>query len=346
MLSRLVRPAFSASMRIQAGRRTLSTLKDKERGEEAKYFRDLENKKIAEMKANMENILKLSDDDDKKEALIELLAAKPEEPKGLIAKLGLNDWKMAVPIGVLCAIPVISNEVLMINEEFTLASMFAIFCASMYTNVGAMVGKSLDETREAVYTQLKKVDENFLSELQSTKASTEKLLTLEEDLKSMDNLIDDMTQAKAETMNAAIQHQYRDAIVKKLDALVSLEDNVAAQVRNRMVTKVRADVVNSFSTDKKSKENALNQAIDVLTKGANAKLGKDIVGESFTAAIKSYRDGYAKTPAGSDDILVKLEKEMKNIAVAPTIDDQGGNVYVIAPVVGAAKVVAAAGGKH
>jgi hypothetical protein len=47
-----------------------------------------------------------------------------------------------------------------------------------------------------------------------------------------------------------------------------------------------------------------------------------------------------------DDTLVKLEKEMKNIAVAPTIDDQGGNVYVIAPVVGAAKVVAAAGGKH
>jgi hypothetical protein len=36
---------------------------------------------------------------------------KKEEKTGLIAKLGLDDWKFALPMGLFVGIPALSNEV-------------------------------------------------------------------------------------------------------------------------------------------------------------------------------------------------------------------------------------------
>ena len=52
--------------------RCLSTMAEKQKGEESKYFRAEEEKKIAEMKANMEKIL-AGADSDAKEELVSLL---------------------------------------------------------------------------------------------------------------------------------------------------------------------------------------------------------------------------------------------------------------------------------
>jgi hypothetical protein len=71
----------------------------------------------------------------------------------------------------------------------------------------------------------------------------------------------------------------------------------------------------------------LNQAIAVLTAGPGSKRGKDVVGAAFGKAVQSYREAYAKMPAGSDDILVQLEKDMAAVAVAPVLQYKGGNVY-------------------
>ena len=68
------------------------------------------------------------------------------------------------------------------------------------------------------------------------------------------------------------------------------------------------------------------------TTGSSAKLGKDIVGEAFGSALKTYRDSYSKMAPGSDEILVNLEKEMQAICSAPVIEGQGGNVYVTHPI--------------
>jgi hypothetical protein len=132
--------------------------------------------------------------------------------------------------------------------------------------------------------------------------------------------------------NYAEEHKYRDAIVKKLDSLVSLEEAASFAIRKRMLTTVKSDVVSMFATDKAAKEKALNQAIAVLTAGQTGKMGKDVVGEAFGSAIKNYREKYAKLPAGSDEILVNLENDMKSVAAAPVVDVAGGNVYDAFPI--------------
>lgn len=37
--------------------------------------------------------------------------SKDAEEKSMVEKLGLNDWKFAVPVGLLVGIPAVSNEV-------------------------------------------------------------------------------------------------------------------------------------------------------------------------------------------------------------------------------------------
>jgi len=310
--------------------RSLSDMTDKRKGEESKYFRQQEENRLNDMRAQMEAILK-SDDAEKKEDLLELLATKKDEDQGIISKLGLDDWKVAVPIGVICAIPVMKNEILMINEEFTLAAVFMVFCSTVYVNLSGMIGKSIDSETAAIANSLKNVDEVLLEEITESVKANKEILDLEQDIKDVNALIDDLSSAKAQALTQGEVHQFRDEIAKKLDALVALEEKVTGAVRTRMLNKVRSDVIASFTSDKKAKENALNQAIAVLSAGPNAKLGKDVVGESFAAAIKTYKDDYAKAK-GPDEIISTLEKDMASIAVAPVPSSAGGNVYTVSPV--------------
>jgi hypothetical protein len=42
---------------------------------------------------------------------------KEEEKTGLIAKLGLDDWKFALPMGLFVGIPALSNEVIIFESQ-------------------------------------------------------------------------------------------------------------------------------------------------------------------------------------------------------------------------------------
>lgn len=311
-------------------RQTFSTLLDKkELGEEVKFIRGQEAKRKEEIRAKMEEILALEDSNEQKVELLEMLEEK--KPDSLISKLGLDDWKFALPFALLLGIPAVSNEVLVIDAEMQLSACFILFCSTMYTQVGPMLSKSLDEYGNNIYNEVKVVDEALHSQIKNAIEADELALTLEEDFKQYFSLTDQLAVVQADVLNRTEQHKYRESIVKKLDSLYALEESAAAAIRARMITTVKADVISTFKSDKKVKESALDQAIAVLSAGAGAKMGKDIVGEAFTKSLKNYKDVYSKQPAGSDPILVQLEKDMKAIATPPVIESKGGNVFLTNP---------------
>ena len=131
---------------------------------------------------------------------------------------------------------------------------------------------------------------------------------MEADIASVHSLMDDLAQAQAQALNMAEEHKYRDAIAKKLDSLVALEEAAVASIRARMLTKVKAEVIKTFSKDAAAKERALEQAVAVLKAGAGGKMGKDVVGDAYVSSLKAYKEQYAKLAPGSDEILVQLEK--------------------------------------
>lgn len=190
-----------------------------------------------------------------------------------------------------------------------------------------MVSKSLDDSINEIKNEMNAVDDTIQQQLHSAMDINKKSLGVEEDYKEFYTLTDQVAIAQADVLNHAEKHHLREAIAKKLEALQTLENTVASAVRTRMLSTVKADVIDTFKNDKAAKEAALNQAIAVLSSGVNGKRGKDVVGESFHKSLNKYKDDYAKKPAGSDEILIQLEKDMAAIAAAPIPASKGGNVF-------------------
>jgi F0F1-type ATP synthase membrane subunit b/b' len=223
--------------------------------------------------------------------------------------------------------------VLVLDAETQLVACFILFCSTMYTQVGGMIGKSLDDYSKDIYDNLKNVDNSMLEQINTAVEADKQVLSIEEDFKQFCEITNNIAIAQADVLNHREAHAYREAVVKKLDSLHALEESAVYAIRTRMLTQVKAEVVNTFTNDKKAKEAALNRAIEVLASGAKGKLGKDIVGEAFSQALNNYKDAYAKQPAGSDPILKQLEKDMAAVAQAPVVDSKGGNVFVTHPLI-------------
>jgi hypothetical protein len=129
-----------------------SVIEKKEHADEARYIREIENRRKEEIRANLERIMALEDSHEEKTNLVGLLgiflfhfiismssivtinivAEKKKEDTGLINKLGLNDWKFAIPTAMLLSVPLIKNEVCNLPPPFIL---FLIIFSCLYFSI-------------------------------------------------------------------------------------------------------------------------------------------------------------------------------------------------------------------
>lgn len=253
----------------------------------------------------------------------------PKEKKTFIEKWGLNDWKIAVPVGILTIFPLIENDLLLVDADMMITGCFALVCGTMYNQFGHVVDNNAKEAIELEYKALRAVDNAMYDQIKAGIDANTEALTAKEELAALFQIQHELKVAEAEVLTNIEAHKYREAIVAKLDALQALEEAAVREIRAKMISKVQADVLDTFKNDKKAKENALNQAIAVLASGANAKMGKDVVGEAFTQSLANFRENYAKQPEGSDPVLVKLKEELAVVGKAPAIEAKGGNVYTL-----------------
>lgn len=307
-------------------------IQEKGKGDEDAYFRKIDAEKKAQLRASFEKILE-SEGSEKNEILGLLGSAEEPKQTSLFA-----DWKFAIPISMMVGIPVVTNEVLIINEETQLLACFILFCATAYNSGAPVIHQYCEDIREKDFKLFQAADEYLLRDLTEAVKANEKCLGMEETVKDIYGLTDNLSVAQADLLNSIEQHKLRDVVAKKLSSLVAIEEAASSAIRARMLTQVRADVVKAFTSDKTAKDNALSQAISVLSAGTSAKLGKDVVGDSFKTALSSYRNAYSKLPAGGDDILVQLEKDVAAVVKLPAFDSlDAGNVYVTHPLPGFAK---------
>jgi len=313
-------------------------IQEKGKGDEDAYFRKVDLEHKAKLRASFEKILESEGSAEKQEILEILGGAEEPKEKSLFSKLGFDDWKFALPISMMVGIPIVTNEVLIINEETQLLACFILFCATAYNSGAPIVHQYCEDIREKDFKLFQAADEYLLRDLTEAVKANEKCLGMESTVKDIYTLTDNLSVAQADLLNSIEQHKLRDAIAKKLGSLVAIEEAASSAIRTRMLNKVRSDVVNTFTSDKAAKDNALSQAISVLASGASGKLGKDVVGESFKNALSSYRTAYSKLPAGGDEILVQLEKDVAEVVKIPAYDSlDAGNVYVTHPMPGFAK---------
>jgi len=282
----------------------------------------------------MEKILALEDSHEDKKDLVNLLGTKAvaEHQQTLWRKFELNDWKIALPLVLFLSVNAVANDIVEPSVDAFLAIVFALWAGKLANVTGPGLAKSLDEDSVAEFKEVSAVEEFLFDKIKDAISANELAITMEEDYLKHNELTDALNVAQADVLNHMEVHKYRDAIFKKLESLAALEESAITAIRQRMLTRVHKDVVSSFKSDKKLQEAALTQAIAVLSGGPGTKLGKDIVGSTFVSALQSYREGYAKQPAGSDEILTQLEKDMASVAAAPVVESKGGNVFLISPI--------------
>ena len=213
------------------------------------------------------------------------------------------------------------------NNETEFAALVILFIVTLYKQVGPSVGAHFESVRKASEAEVLATDAAVEEQLKSSIKADQLALTLAEDYKQLFSLEDHLGAAQAEVLNQITAQKFRDETIKKLESLYAVEEAAVGAIRTRIINTVKEDVVKTFKSDKKAQDAALAHAISVLGSGPGAKFGKDVVGGVFANSLKSYRENYAKQPAGSDPILVQLEKDVAAISVAPVVEAKGGNVY-------------------
>lgn len=327
-------PAFKKFVNAPVAARAFSVnniLDSKEMAEETRYIRRMEARRQEELRANIERILSMEDSHEEKKKIVELLEKK-DEKKGWIEKLGLDDWRYALPVGLMIGVPAVAKEWIIIDAEFLLTSSFLLFCASFYNHVGPLIAQALDTHIKESEDVFKSLDATAERQINESIAENKTALSLHEDFSNLYSLTDQLSAAQAEILNSQEEHKYREAVIRKLDSLYAIEEKASSAIRRRMLSTVQHDVLELFKNDRKAKDDALNQAINVLSGGANAKLGKDIVGAAFSSALSNYMADYQKQAPGSDPILVQLEKDIAAVSEAPEWSVKKENVYVSHPV--------------
>jgi hypothetical protein len=177
----------------------------------------------------------------------------------MLKKLGLDTWHAQVAAGVGLAIPLLINEVICIEIEMLLLPPFFYYCSQVYTHVMPGVYASVNESIEeqkAEYDAMESAEyQGHFDSLDTYKS----YVSLEEDMKELYKVTDDLVAMSAEAKIAKTKFEFRDSIAKKLDSLVALEEAAAFNIKTRMLKDVKANVESTLASDKKIKDEALKQ---------------------------------------------------------------------------------------
>lgn len=316
--------------------RRMVTLEQKEQGEEAAYIRRMENERAEARKAKMEAILARHESDEEKQRLLGIVDdEKPvvnEREIGFFQYLGLDDWKIALPVAMCFLPPLIHHQVIIVDYKFYLVGAFCVMWHAYDAVVIPIWSEKTDWIREDITSFWKKVDDHAVEELDQSIKSNEEFLESRAYFEEMFKAVDVISETRAVAMNKANKNYVHQSVQKKLDALVSLNEATNAAIRADMTESIKAEVLKNLSQSK-VKESALNQAIANLGAGVSSPRGKDIVGQEYAKAIANYKAGLSAKDHRVHDITAKLESEIAEICKPIDVPEKAGNVYETHPVV-------------
>jgi Mitochondrial ATP synthase B chain precursor (ATP-synt_B) len=199
-------------------------------------------------------------------------AAAPESSKGLW------DPIYSIPIGIAFAIPAISYEWYLVNEETQLAACFIAFCSIVYKQFGGAIYDVLEEDGKRILEEQNKVEDQILDVLQRKRHD----IVMQE---SVVKDAEDIMALKIETyekLNAAgkikPQHDFKAQMEKILTLMQAEEANSKEKAKVAMMEEATAAVMQELITNKAMQKASLDNAILVL-KGS--KGGTDPVKDAY-----------------------------------------------------------------
>jgi len=232
----------------------------------------------------------------------------------VLKEIGLDKWQYQLPLGIWLAVPVISNEVLMLSEETQLVGVFAAFCGASYVLGNQAVADMLDAKGAAIIAQHNALEDEAIASIKEVVDAHQGRVALLGELQAVSAAQAEALGLLKAAKTMELKHAVRDSIVKKLDTLVAKDELVTAGIQAKMVAEASAAVTGQFgSADVKAK--ALAEAIDALsTPDAKPALVTDLFAAHFKASAASASAKMGKDVKLSAAAVAELNDELVALA--------------------------------
>ena len=232
----------------------------------------------------------------------------------MLKDLGLDKWQYQLPLGIWLAVPVISNEVLMLSEETQLVGVFAMFCGASYVLGNQAVADMLDAKGKAIIAQHNALEDEAIASIKEVVDAHAGRVALLGELKAISGAQAEALGLLKAAKTMELQHAVRDSIVKKLDTLVAKDELVTAGIQAKLVADAAAAVTGQFASPE-VKTKALTEAIDALSSpDAKPALVTDLFAAHFKAAATSAAAKQGKEVELPAAALAELNDELAALA--------------------------------
>ena len=192
----------------------------------------------------------------------------------------------AVPAGIFAGIPIIHNQVLVLNEETQLVGCFAAFVITAYTQGGAAVAKMLDDKAQAIIEEHSASEDKSIREVEDLIAAHKTRLAALDDLSKMEQASTEYEAKAAALAPKILNHEVSTAVEKALASILGKEGAEKEKLSKQLARDAVLSVTESFNKDAKAVDTSTKHAIDVLM-GTKSASGTHPIDASF---VKFFKD--------------------------------------------------------
>lgn len=197
---------------------------------------------------------------------------EPEDTAAAVADEKEGFWEpiYAVPVGIAFAIPAITYEWYLVNEETQLAACFMAFTAIVYKQFGGAIFDKLEEDGKRLLSHHNALEDAIINDLQ------EKL----HDVKLQELIVQDAEAVKAlrlatyAKLNAAGKikptYEFKAQIERMLTMMETEEASMKEKAKQTLMELATVSVTASFSASKDLQKTSLVAAIAQLKGSANS----------------------------------------------------------------------------
>lgn len=178
-------------------------------------------------------------------------------------KLGLNTNEVQYPFGILTMLGLVQSDILVMNEELTLAVCVVMVFGVLKKSLGPMYAEFAMAKQEEAYQAVVDREEATIEAMSNKLTVLTNKMHFSEDMQTMYTAMDEMNAMKVGISNYRKQKDFRASIVKDLDAII-LEETRVRSLRQSLLVGSATDYVMAQLADEKNVKIAFKEALDAI----------------------------------------------------------------------------------
>jgi len=214
-----------------------------------------------------------------------------QHEQSFMEKNGLNANEVQYPFGILTMLGLVQSDILVMNEELTLAVCVVMVFGVIKKSVGPMYAEFAMAKQEEAYQAVVDREEATIAAMTSKLENLTNKMNFSDDMKSMYSAMDEMNGMKIGISNYRKQKAFRAQVTKELDAIIQEETRVRS-LRQSMLVESATDFVLAQLNDDKNVKQAFKDAVEAMG-SMNSPPKADVV----TSLYKSFLTDSAQLAA-------------------------------------------------